>query len=480
MTSPAPDSAGTGTPDAGTPSGTGSPSARSSQIAIRRVLVANRGEIAVRIVRACHDLGIEAIVAFSEADRDSLAVRLADRAVCIGPPQSAGSYLNRDAILAAATALGCDAVHPGYGFLAENADFSAACAAEGITFIGPRPDAISAMGNKVEARRIALELGVPCIPGSPQPVGPDEAVQVADEVGYPVMLKAAAGGGGRGMRLARDAAELVEILGSASAEAAAAFGNGAMYVERYVGRARHIEVQVVFDTHGNGISLGDRDCTIQRRYQKLIEEAPSALPPATRHAMSAEALKLCRHVGYTGVGTVEFLYDQDRREFYFIEMNTRLQVEHPVTELTTGLDLVELQLRVAAGERLPLTQEQVPVLGHAIEFRINAEDPAQGFQPSAGTLARWSPPSGPGVRVDTHCYQGYRVPPYYDSLLAKVIVWGADRASAYARARRALAEMDVEGMATSLPFHRWILDNDDFIAGQTSTGWTEQHWGKGS
>ena len=365
-------------------------------------------------------------------------------------------------------------------FLAENAAFSAACAAEGITFIGPKPEAITSMGNKVEARRLAIQLGVPCIPGSPEPVGQDEAIRVAGEVGYPVMLKASAGGGGRGMRLARDAAELADILGSASAEAQAAFGDGAIYVERYVGRARHIEVQVVFDTHGNGISLGDRDCTIQRRYQKLIEEAPSALPPATRQAMSEAALRLCRHVGYTGVGTVEFLYDQDHAEFYFIEMNTRLQVEHPVTELVTGLDLVELQLRVAAGERLPLAQGEVQALGHAIEFRINAEDPAAGFRPSAGTLSRWEPPSGPGVRVDTHCYAGYRVPPYYDSLLAKVIVWGADRASAYARARRALGEFEVEGLATSLPFHRWILANDDFIDGRTSTGWTEQTWGKGS
>ena len=436
----------------------GSAGGAAPALPIRRILIANRGEIAVRIVRACHDLGIEAIVAFSEADRDSLGVRLADRAICIGPPQASASYLDQRTILAAALALGVDAIHPGYGFLAENAAFSAACAAEGIIFVGPPPHAITQMGNKVEARRLAIELDVPVIPGSPEPVGADAAIKVAEEVGYPVMLKASAGGGGRGMRLARDAAELAEILGSASAEAKAAFGDGAIYVERYVGRARHIEVQVVFDTHGNGISLGDRDCTIQRRYQKLIEEAPSALPGATKQAMSDAALQLCRHVGYTGVGTVEYLFDQDRQEFYFIEMNTRLQVEHPVTELVTGLDLVELQLRVAAGEPLPLTQADVRTLGHAIEFRINAEDPAAGFRPSAGTLAVWSPPSGPGVRVDTHCYAGYRVPPYYDSLLAKVIVWGADRASAYARARRALAEFEVTGLATTLPFHRWILD----------------------
>jgi acetyl-CoA carboxylase biotin carboxylase subunit len=443
---------------------------------IRRLLIANRGEIAVRIVRACRDLGIEAIVACSEADQDSLAVRLADRAVRIGPPQAAASYLNQGAILAAAAALGADAIHPGYGLLAENASFSAACSAEGITFVGPGPKAIAAMGNKVEARRLAIELGVPVIPGSPEPVEAEAAARIADEVGYPVMLKASAGGGGRGMRLANDEAELKDILGSASAEAKAAFGDGAIYIERFVGRARHVEVQVAFDGHGNGISLGERDCTIQRRYQKLIEEAPSGLPDAAREAMFEAALRLCRHVGYTGVGTVEFLYDQDRGEVYFIEMNTRLQVEHPVTEEVTGLDLVALQLRVAGGEHLGLDQGEVRIRGHAIEFRINAEDPGAGFRPSAGTLAGWSPPAGPGVRVDTHCYPGYRVPPYYDSLLAKVIVWGADRPSALARSRRALAEMEVDGLATTLPFHRWILVHDDFIAGRTSTGWTEQHW----
>jgi acetyl-CoA carboxylase biotin carboxylase subunit len=448
--------------------------------ALRRVLIANRGEIAVRIVRACHDLGIEAIVAHSEADQDSLAVRLADRAVRIGPPPAAASYLNQGAILAAATALGADAIHPGYGFLAENAGFSAACGAGGITFVGPGPEAIAAMGNKVEARRLAIELGVPVIPGSEQPVGADEAARVAADVGYPVMLKASAGGGGRGMRLARDAAELADILSSASAEAQAAFGDGAIYVERYVGRARHVEVQVLFDDHGDGITLGERDCTIQRRYQKLIEEAPSNLPEAARDVMFDAALRLCRHVGYRGVGTVEFLYDQDRGEAHFIEMNTRLQVEHPVTEEVTGLDLVVLQLLVAAGEALPIQQDDVRNRGHAIEFRINAEDPGADFRPSAGTIERWSPPLGPGVRVDTHCFTGYRVPPYYDSLLAKVIVWGADRNAAIARARRALGELQVDGIATTTPFHRWILENDDFIAGRTSTGWTEQHWGKES
>jgi acetyl-CoA carboxylase biotin carboxylase subunit len=444
------------------------------------VLIANRGEIAVRIVRACRDLGIEAIVACSEADEDSLAVRLADRAVRIGPPAAAASYLNQGAILAAATALGVDAIHPGYGFLAENAGFAAACDTEGIVFVGPGPEAIAAMGNKVAARRLAIELGVPVIPGSPEPVGAEEAARVAAEVGFPVMLKASAGGGGRGMRLAKDAAELADILGSASAEAQAAFGDGAIYVERYVGRARHVEVQVAFDAHGHGITLGERDCTIQRRYQKLIEEAPSELPDAARQGMFEAAFRLCQRVGYEGVGTVEFLYDQDRGEAYFIEMNTRLQVEHPVTEEVTGLDLVVLQLGIAAGESLPIAQGEVRNRGHAIEFRINAEDPAAGFRPSAGTLQRWVPPTGPGVRVDSHCFTGYRVPPYYDSLLAKVIVWGANRSAAIARARRALSELEVEGLATTTPFHRWILEQDDFMAGRTSTGWTEQHWGIGS
>jgi acetyl-CoA carboxylase biotin carboxylase subunit len=336
------------------------------------------------------------------------------------------------------------------------------------------------MGNKVEARRLAIELDVPVIPGSEDPVEAAEATRIAESVGFPVMLKASAGGGGRGMRLARDAAELADILGSASAEAQAAFGDGAIYVERYVGRARHVEVQVAFDTHGNGVCLGERDCTIQRRYQKLIEEAPSDLPGAARAQMFEAALRLCGRVGYTGVGTVEFLYDQDRDEVFFIEMNTRLQVEHPVTEEVTRLDLVVLQLQVAAGDQLSLTQDDVRVQGHAIEFRINAEDPAAGFRPSAGTLATWSPPAGPGVRVDTHCYPGYRVPPYYDSLLAKVIVWGADRPAALARSRRALAEMEVDGVATTLPFHRWILDNEDFMTGRTSTGWTDTSWGRGS
>jgi acetyl-CoA carboxylase biotin carboxylase subunit len=446
---------------------------------LRTVVVANRGEIAVRIIRACRDLGIGTIVTYSEADADSLAVRMADRAVRIGPPAAARSYLQADTILAAATALGADAIHPGYGFLAENAAFSAACEDAGVRFIGPRPRAVELMGNKVAARRLAGELGVPLIPGTTDPVSPEDARRVADEIGYPVLLKAAAGGGGRGMRLVSDPAQLEDVLAGASSEAQASFGDGSIYVEKYLGNARHIEIQVAFDAHGNGIHLGERDCTMQRRYQKLVEEAPSpAIDESTRTAMGDAALRLCREVDYRGVGTVEFLFDQDSGRFHFIEMNTRLQVEHPVTEEITGLDLVTLQLRVAAGEPLPLDQSSVHARGHAIEFRINAEDPELDFRPSAGRLERWSPPAGPGVRVDTHCTEGYAVPPYYDSLLAKLIVRGATRGEALARSRRALDEFVVAGVATTIPFHRWLVDQPDFGSSHTNTAWVERTWSR--
>jgi acetyl-CoA carboxylase biotin carboxylase subunit len=454
-----------------------SPSPAGPAGAIRRVLVPNRGEIAVRIVRACHDLGLEAIVAHSEADRDGLAVRLADRAVCIGPPAAAASYLNGPAILAAAAALAVDAIHPGYGFLAENAAFARACDEAGIRFVGPRPEAIELMGNKMAAREAAARLGVPLVPGSGGAVEPKSAASVAENVGFPVIVKAAAGGGGRGMRLARDAAELAGIVADASAEAASAFGDGSVYIEKYLADARHIEIQVAFDEAGNGVHLGERDCTIQRRYQKLLEEAPSpVVDPGTRAAMAEAALTLCRAAGYRGVGTVEMLFDRASGAFYFIEMNTRIQVEHPVTELVTGLDLVVLQLRVAAGEPLGLEQSDVELRGHAIELRINAEDPARGFAPAAGTLERWSVPAGPGVRVDSHAYPGYRIPPYYDSLIAKLVVWAADRPAAIGRARRALLELDVAGVATTAPFHAWLLDQPAFVAAETSTGWAERAW----
>lgn len=443
----------------------------------RRLLVANRGEIAVRIIRACRDLGIETVLVHSEADRESLAVRLADQAVCVGPAQPAASYLNVPAIMAAATALRVDAIHPGYGFLAESPTFVVACEAEGIRFVGPSVRSMELMGNKMAALRLAAEYGVPVIPGSGSSVAGADAELVADGLGYPVLVKAAAGGGGRGMRLVRDAAALHEVLADASAEAQSSFGDGSVYFEKYLPNARHVEIQVVFDQHGNGVHLGERDCTIQRRYQKLLEESPSpAVTPATRARMAEAALRLCRAADYRGVGTVEFLLDQDSGSFHFIEMNTRLQVEHPVTELVTGLDLVELQLRIATGERLPIRQRDVRLAGHAVELRVNAEDPWAGFRPSAGVLARWAPPLGPGVRVDTHCYPGYRVPPYYDSLLAKLVIWGASRPQALARARRALREFDVAGLDTTLPFHRWILDNDDFVGGFTSTGWAERAW----
>jgi len=431
----------------------------------------------VRIVRACRDVGIFSIVAFSEADRGSLATRLADQAICIGPASAAKSYLNASAIMAAAQALGADSIHPGYGFLAENAAFASSCEAAGIAFVGPRPGAIELMGNKIEARRVAERLGIPVITGSTGAIRPEEARRLADEIGYPLIVKAAAGGGGRGMRRVDDRGDLESVLGTAAAEARSAFGDSSVYVERYLANARHVEVQVVFDQAAAGIWLGERDCTVQRRFQKLIEESPSpAIDSSTRRAMADAAMRLCEHAGYVGVGTVEFLYDQDLRSFHFIEMNTRLQVEHPVTELVTGLDLVELQLRIASGETLPITQAQVLRRGHAIEYRINAEDPANAFRPSAGRITGWSPPLGPGVRVDTHCEPGYVIPPFYDSLLAKVVVWGSDRAHALARSRRALAELSVEGVATTLPFHRWILEDDDFVRNATNTRWAEQAW----
>ena len=451
-------------PDSGTPSRR-----------VTRVLIANRGEIAVRILRACRDLGLQTVVAYSEADRESMAVQMADRSVCIGPAPAADSYLNANAILAAATALNVDLIHPGYGFLAESAAFAAACEAEGIGFVGPRPGAVASMGNKVEARRIAQELGVPVIPGSPAGIG--DLAAFAEGVGFPVIVKASAGGGGRGMRLVQNASDLDAVMAGASAEADAAFGDGAVYLEKYLPNARHIEIQVVFDGQGHGIHLGERDCTVQRRYQKLVEEAPSpAIDAETRAAMGEAALRLCASVNYRGVGTVEFLLDQDTGLHYFIEMNTRLQVEHPVTELVSGLDIVALQLQIALGAELPLVQGDVSLRGHAIEFRINAEDATAGFRPAAGTIDRWSIPQGPGVRVDTHCYPGYLVPPYYDSMLAKVVVWGADREQAIARARRTLAEFAIGGITTSLPFHAWIVCNEDFLTSATNTAWAEQAW----
>jgi acetyl-CoA carboxylase biotin carboxylase subunit len=440
-------------------------------------LIANRGEIAVRIIRACRDLGITSILAHSDVDRDSLAARMADETICVGSAQPRASYLNGDAIIAAAIAKEVDAIHPGYGFLSENAEFLRRCEAEGMTAVAPGSAAVALMGNKMKAREFAASAGVPLVPGTPSAVTPDDAVRAAEDIGYPVILKAAAGGGGRGMRLAQDRESLRRLTAAAAAEAGSAFGDASVYVEKYLAEARHVEVQVAFDQTGNGASYGERDCTIQRRYQKLVEEAPSvALDDRLRDGLCDAALALCERAGYLGVGTVEFLFDQQSRQFYFIEMNTRLQVEHPVTEAVTGHDLVALQFAIAQGESLPAAGPQPAADGHAIEYRINAEDAHAGFTPSTGKLDRWSPPLGPGVRVDTHCYPGYLVPPYYDSLLGKLIVWGENREQALARSRRALAEFEVEGVKTTIPFHRWLVEQQEFSDMATNTGWVERTW----
>ncbi len=445
---------------------------------IRRLLVANRGEIAVRIVRACRDLGIEAVVAHSEADRESSAVRLADRAICIGAGPPAKSYLDGQRVLAAALGTGCSAVHPGYGFLAENAEFAAQCGAAGLTFVGPRPETIALLGDKIAARRTAQEIGIPVIEGSPAAVDDvAQALQLVGELGFPLLVKAGGGGGGKGLRRVDDADQLEQALSLAASEVLASSGNPALYLERFIERARHVEIQVAADSHGNVVSFGERDCSIQRSYQKLVEEAPSpVLDDATRKEMAAAAVALVAHAGYLGVGTVEFLFDQDARSFHFIEVNTRLQVEHPVTEIVTGHDLVTLQLAVAAGAELPVVQSEIATRGHAIEFRVNAEDPTTGFRPSVGRITSWTAPAGPGVRVDTHCHDGYLVPPYYDSLLAKVIVHGRTRDEALARARRALDEHRVEGVETTLDLHRWLLRQDDFTNADIDTGWIERCW----
>ncbi|MFB3738152.1 MAG: acetyl/propionyl/methylcrotonyl-CoA carboxylase subunit alpha [Candidatus Velamenicoccus archaeovorus] len=449
---------------------------------IQRLLIANRGEIAVRIIRACRDLGIEAVVTYSEADRDSLAVRMADRAICVGPGQPSASYLNIANILGAAIGWHCDAVHPGYGFLAEHAGFANACEEAGLRFVGPRSETIQLLGDKIAARRTAQELGIPVLPGSASSVRDVAAArELGERLGYPLLIKAGGGGGGRGLRLVEDPEQLEGALAIASSEASAAFQNDAVYIEKYVRHARHVEIQVAVDPQGQAVHFGERDCSIQRNYQKLVEESPSpAVSPAIRERMAGSALRLVRHVGYLGVGTVEFLLDQDSDEFFFIEMNTRLQVEHPVTEIVTGVDLVILQLEIASGRPLSLQQRDIGLSGHAIEFRINAEDPARGFLPSAGRLDVWHAPQGPWIRTDTHCYPGYVVPPFYDSLLAKVIVSGATREEALRRARRALAEHEVLGVPTSLTFHRWLLEQEDFVGGTAHTAWTREAWNGGA
>ena len=442
---------------------------------IRRVLVANRGEIAVRILRACKALGIESVLAASEADRDSLPARMADRTVCIGAAAPLESYLRIDTLITACLGTGADALHPGYGFLSERAELAEACERHQIAFVGPSAESIRKMGDKLAARRLAAACGVPTLPGSQRVGSREEALEAAARIGYPLLLKAAAGGGGRGMRMARSAEELVQSLDTVTAEARAAFGDGSIYIERYIANARHVEVQVLGDGEGRVLHLGERDCSVQRRFQKVIEEAPSpVVSERLRSALCDAAVRLAGHIGYRSAGTVEFLLDQDSERFYFLEMNTRIQVEHPVTEEISGVDLVQEQLRIARGEGLRLSQADVSLSGHAIECRINAECPERGFAPSPGRLTGWHAPQADGIRVDTHCHAGYLVPPYYDSLLAKVIARGRDRAQAIERMQGALAAFAVNGVETNVGLHRRLLERQDFKDGNINTRWLEQ------
>jgi len=443
-------------------------------VPLSRVLIANRGEIALRVVRACHEQGLEAVVVTSTADRNSVPTQVADRVVTIGPPKVGASYLRQDALLAAALGTGCDAVHPGYGFLAENPDFAEACAREGLTFVGPPGEIIRSMGNKLAARQLAAEASVPTVPGSPHIEDLASAQAAAEQIGYPLLIKAAAGGGGRGIRVVHEPSQLRSSFEGAAGEAEAAFGDGTVYIERYVQRGRHIEVQVLADQHGHVVHLGDRDCTMQRRYQKIIEEAPATLIPGEvgqelRHA----AVRLCERIGYINAGTVEFIFDDDRQQFYFLEMNTRIQVEHPVTEQITGIDLVQQQLRIAAGEPLPFTQADITLNGHSIECRITAEDAAASFRPVPGRIQVWDPPTGPDIRLDSHVEPGYLVPPFYDSLLGKLIVTGASRAEAIARVRSALDRFDVQGVPTTIDFLAALVGSDAFARGDFHTKWVE-------
>jgi acetyl-CoA carboxylase, biotin carboxylase subunit len=441
---------------------------------IRKILIANRGEIAIRIIWTCKEMGIKTVAVHSEADREALHVRYADEAVCIGPAPSAQSYLNIPSIISAAEITNVDAIHPGYGFLAESATFAKICEDCNIKFIGPKADVIAMMGDKVEARRTMVAAGVPILPGSPDAIESlDEAKKLALEIGFPIIVKASAGGGGRGMRIVRSKDELESQLELAQTEALAAFKNGAVYIERYVERPRHIEIQVLADEHGNCIHLGERECTIQRRHQKLLEEAPSpVITQEQREKMGAVAVKACQEIGYSSAGTFEFLLDEDG-SFYFMEMNTRIQVEHPVTEMVTLADIVRNQIRIASGEDLQYRQEEVQIVGHSIECRINAEDP-KTFVPSPGKITAFNIPGGPGVRVDTAVYPGYVVPPYYDSMIAKLIVHARTRELAISRMQRALDMMVVEGIKTTIPLHKKIMADENFQKGNFSTKFMEE------
>lgn len=443
---------------------------------LRSVLIANRGEIAVRIIRACRDLGITSIVAVSDADRGSMAATLADRAVCVGPARAQDSYLNQNAILAAAVGVGAEAIHPGYGFLAENPVFAGACAEAGITFVGPSAEIIHQMGNKLAARSIAADLGVPLVPGSPEVRDLAEGRAAVARLGLPVLIKAAAGGGGRGIRVVHEKSELESALDAAGAEAEAAFGNRALFIERYVEVARHVEVQILADGEGTTIHLGDRDCSMQRRFQKVIEEASAPnLPKMLTDSMRETAVALAAGIGYESAGTVEFIYDTERAEYYFLEMNTRIQVEHPVTEAVTGIDLVRAQLEIASGNSLSIAQSDVTMTGHAIECRITAEEAENEFRPSPGRITRWEPPDLDGVRLDTHCFEGYVVPPFYDSLLAKLIVHAPDRRTAIDRMQAALRQMVVEGISTTIPYLIDLVGGPAFADATMSTTWIERN-----
>ncbi|MFM8524232.1 MAG: acetyl-CoA carboxylase biotin carboxylase subunit [Cyanobacteriota bacterium] len=442
---------------------------------IGKLLIANRGEIALRILRSCRELGIPTVAVYSTVDRNALHVQLADEAVCVGEAPSSKSYLNIPNILSAAISRGADAIHPGYGFLAENDRFAEICADHGLTFVGPSPEAIRAMGDKSTAKATMQKVGVPTIPGSEgllQSV--EEAAALAESMGYPVMIKATAGGGGRGMRLVPQASQLESLFKAAQGEAEAAFGNPGLYMEKFIDRPRHVEVQVLADRHGHVIHLGERDCSIQRRHQKLLEEAPSvAINADLRRQMGEAAVAAARTIGYEGAGTVEFLVDRSGN-FYFMEMNTRIQVEHPVTEVVTGVDLIAEQIRIAGGEPISVKQSEITLRCHAIECRINAEDPSQNFRPAPGRITGWLPPWGPGVRVDSHVDTGYEIPPFYDSLIGKLIVWGVDREHALRRMHRALSECAVTGIPTTIDFHLALLDRPEFQSGDVHTKFVEQ------
>ena len=440
-----------------------------------KILIANRGEIALRILRTCEEMGIATVAVHSTVDTNALHVQLADEAVCIGPPTSSKSYLNIPNIISAALTRNAAAIHPGYGFLAENARFAEICADHQITFIGPSPAAMRAMGDKSTAKETMQRVKVPTVPGSGGLLADEnEALSIARDIGYPVMIKATAGGGGRGMRLVKEASELPKLFSAAQGEADAAFGNPGLYLEKFIERPRHIEIQILADNYGNVIHLGERDCSIQRRHQKLLEEAPSpALTQKLRDQMGHAAVAAAKSINYTGAGTVEFLLDKSGK-FYFMEMNTRIQVEHPVTEMITGLDLIAEQIRIAQGEKLQIKQNQVILSGHAIECRINAEDPDRNFRPHPGIISGYLPPGGPGVRMDSHVYTDYEIPAYYDSLIGKVIVWGRDRPTAIRRMKRALRECAITGVPTTLGFHQKILDSPEFLSGEVYTNFVEQ------